>query len=171
MIGGRLAAIATAILVLAAEAQGQAPSGGATEPLRVTVAMNADGSRTTYEFDYGARKAVATTADTKGKVMQKIRYGLDAGGRFETGEVFGPNDKLRGKTRYKYDPAGLLAEETQLTAADVVTARLVYAHDANGKVSGYSVYDASGKLMGQTKPSGTATAAAATSPASKKKAR
>jgi YD repeat-containing protein len=169
MIAAGFMRVAAAVSVFAAAAQGQLQTRGSDEPLRVTVSLNQDGSRTTYEFDYGARKAVATTADAKGKVLNKIRYELDAGGRFETGQLFGADDKLRGKTRYKYDPSGSLAEETQLTADDVVKAKLVYAHDANGKVSGYSVYDGAGKLMGQTKPTGAAPAPA--SPAPKKKPR
>jgi len=145
----------------------QLQSGGAIEPIRVTVSMNEDGSRTAYEFDTANRKAVATTTGANGKLVSKIRYELDDAGRFAKGQVLGPDEKLRFKTLYKYDAAGRLAEETQLTREEAVKLRLVYAYDATGKPSGYSVYDSSGKLLGQTRPKGTANAPAA-SPARKK---
>ena len=111
--------------------------------------MNADGSRTTYEWDTAKHKATATTA-SDGKLREKIRYELDDAGRFATGEVFGPKDAYRFSTRYKYDAAGKMAEEAQLTKDGVVQHRIVYAYDAAGKQIGYAVYDGAGKLISQT---------------------
>lgn len=111
--------------------------------------MNADGSRTTYHFDPPNRKATATTTQ-EGKVIGKILYVLDDAGRFASGEVYGPNDQFRFKTLYKYDDTGKLIQESQLGADDAVRHKIVYAYDKNGKQTGYSVYDAAGKLIRQT---------------------
>jgi hypothetical protein len=118
--------------------------------VRVTVSMNADGTRTTYEFDSPHHRAVATTTGKDGKAVGKIRYALDEAGRFMSGEVYGPDDQLRFKTLYKYDPAGKLTQETQLGPDDAVRNKIVYAYDKNGKQTGYIVYDAAGKLIRQT---------------------
>ena len=120
------------------------------DAIRVTVSMNADGSRTTYEFDGFNHRATATTTTKDGKPVGKIRYVLDEAGRFASGEVYGPDEKFRFKTLYKYDDAGRLTEETQLGADDAVRNKIVYAYDKNGKQTGYSVYDAAGKLIKQT---------------------
>ena len=128
--------------------QAAAPAGS----IRVTMSLNEDGSKTVYETDTANRKATATTTSEAGKLMGKIRYTLDEAGRYETGEVSGPDDKLRFKTAYKYDAAGQLKEETQLTPQGAVRHKIVYAFDAAGKSAGYSVFDASGKLLGQTTP-------------------
>src|SRR5262245_47251542 len=76
--------------------------GGATvfgqasgDAVRVTMSMHPDGSRTVYNFDNAQRTAVATTTDPDGKVRQTIRYELDSAGRFSTGEVSGPNGRVR----------------------------------------------------------------------------
>jgi hypothetical protein len=133
-------------------AQAQQEAGPGTS-LRVTMSLNEDGSQTVYETDAANRKATATTTSAAGKLMGKIRYKLDEAGRYETGEIYGPDDKLRFKTLYKYDVGtGRLTEETQLTAAGAVQHKIVYAFDAAGKPAGYSVFDASGKLLGQTRP-------------------
>ena len=71
------------------------------DAVRVTVSMNADGTRTTYEFDSPNRRAVATTTTKEGKMVGRIRYVLDEAGRFASGEVCGPDEKLRFKTLYK----------------------------------------------------------------------
>ncbi len=118
--------------------------------VRVTVSLNADGTRTTYEFDSLHRRATATTTGKDGKVVGKIHYVLDDAGRFASGEVFGPDDKLRFKTLYKYDAAGRLIQESQLGSDDSVRNKIVYAYDKNGKQTGYTVYDANGKLLQQT---------------------
>ena len=127
------------------------------ETVRVTVSMNADGSRTVYEFDSVHRKAKATTTDKNGKPLGRIRYVLDDASRFISGEVYGPDDQLRFKTLYKYDEAGRLSQETQLSKDDAVQHKLIYAYDKNGRQTGYAVYDAAGKLVSQKGPSPTAT--------------
>lgn len=111
--------------------------------------MNADGSRTTYEWDTANHKATATTLNG-GKLREKIQYQLDDAGRFATGQVFGPKDALRFTTKYKYDAAGRLAEEAQLTKEGAVDHRIVYVFDSAGKQIGYAVYDGKGQLLGQT---------------------
>ncbi len=119
------------------------------DAVRVTVSMNADGSRTTYEWDTANHKAAATTL-SGGKLREKILYRLDDAGRFATGQVFGPTNALRFSTKYKYDPAGRLTEEAQLTKEGTVDHKIVYAFDSAGKPIGYAVYDGAGKLLGQT---------------------
>jgi hypothetical protein len=112
--------------------------------------MNADGTRTTYEFDSLRHRATATTTGKDGKVVGKIRYVLDDASRFASGEVYGPDDKLRFKTLYKYDAAGRLIQESQLGPDDSLRNKIVYAFDKNGKQTGYTVYDSNGKLVQQT---------------------
>ena len=112
--------------------------------------MNSDGTRTTYQFDAPNRRATAITTTPEGKTVGKILYVLDEAGRFASGEVYGPNDRFRFKTLYKYDTAGRLIQESQLGPDDSVRNKIVYAFDKNGKPTGYTVYDASGKLMRQT---------------------
>lgn len=126
-------------------AQSPAPS----DMVRVTVSMNADGSRTTYEWDTANRKATATTA-ANGKVREKIRYVLDESGRFVTGEVSGADGVVRFTTRYKYDTAGRLAEESQIGKDGAVQHRIVHSYDAAGKETGYAVYDSAGRLISRT---------------------
>jgi hypothetical protein len=147
-----LLAISVVLIVQIRPALSQAQDPAATGSLRVTMSLNEDGSRTVYETDTANRKATATTTSAAGKVMGKIRYTLDEAGRYETGEVSGPDDKVRFKTAYKYDAAGQLKEETQLTKDGAVRHKIVYAFDAAGKPAGYSVFDPSGKLLGQTTP-------------------
>ena len=120
------------------------------DAVRVTVSMNADGTRTTYEFDSPHRRATATTTGKDGKTVGRIRYVLDDAGRFATGEVYGPDDQLRFRTLYKYDVAGRLTKETQLGIDDSVRSKIVYAYDKVGRQTGYSVYDAAGELIRQT---------------------
>ena len=120
------------------------------DTVRVTVSMNADGTRTTYEFDPPNHRATATTTSREGKIIGRIRYRLDESGRFASGEVYGPDDQFRFKTQYKYDAAGKLIQETQLGGDDVIRNKIVYAYDKNGRQTGYSVYDAAGKLIRQT---------------------
>ena len=125
---------------------GQAP----TDAVRVTMSMHPDGSRTVYNFDNAQHTAVATTTDPDGKVRQTIRYQLDNAGRFSTGEVSGPDGRVRLKSRYKYDDAGRILEETQSAANGSVLHKIVYSYDSAGKQTGYSVFDASGKLVSRT---------------------
>ena len=126
------------------------------ETVRVTVSMNADGSRTVYKFDEAQHKAVATTTGQDGKVRGKIRYQLDDAGRYSSGMVFGADGRLRFKSHYKYDNAGRLQEETQAAENDALLHKIVYSYDQEGKQIGYSIFDASGKLIGRTSaPSAT----------------
>src|SRR5262245_59218329 len=131
--------------------------GGATvfgqasgDAVRVTMSMHPDGSRTIYNFDNAQHIAVATTTDPDGKVRQTIRYELDSAGRFSTGEVSGPDGRVRLKSRYKYDDAGRILEEAQSAADGTLLNRIVYSYDPSGKQTGYSVFDASGKLVSRT---------------------
>jgi len=121
-----------------------------TGTVRVTVSMNADGSRTVYKFDEAQHKAIATTTGQDGKVREKIRYQLDDAGRYSSGMVFGADGRLRFKSNYKYDNAGRLQEETQAAENDALLHKIVYNYDQEGKPIGYSVFDASGKLIGRT---------------------
>jgi YD repeat-containing protein len=134
-------------------AQVQAQLASATpDTIRVTVSMNADGSRTTYEFDGSHHRATATTTTKEGKMVGRIRYRLDDAGRFASGDVYGPDEQLRFRTLYKYDDAGKLTQETQMGADDSLRNRIVYAYDKVGRQTGYIVYDASGKVVRQVPP-------------------
>ena len=161
----RAPAIACALLTCSAyvEHAQQAP----TDAVRVTMSMHPDGSRTVYNFDNAQHKATSTTTDADGKVRQTIRYGLDNAGRFATGEVSGADGRIRLKSRYKYDEAGHILEETQSAADGTLLHRIVYSYDSSGKQTGYSVFDASGKLVSRT--GGTAAAHPSPSPRSREK--
>jgi len=130
---------------LAAQIESPSP-----DPVRVTVSMNADGTRTTYEFDAPNHRAIATTTGKDGKMVGRIRYKLDDANRFASGEVYGPENQLRFKTLYKYDSNGKLTQETQLGADESVRNKIVYAYDKVGKQIGYTVYDGTGKFLRQT---------------------
>lgn len=121
-----------------------------TDAVRITMSMHPDGSRTVYNFDNAQHKAVATTTDADGKIRQTIRYELDNAGRFSTGEVSGPDGRVRLKSRYNYDDAGHILEEAQSAADGTVLNKIVYSYDSSGKQTGYSVFDASGKLVSRT---------------------
>jgi YD repeat-containing protein len=139
-------------LLIAVVLNAQAPPG---EEVRVSVVLNPDGSRTVYETDAGNRKSVATTTGTDGKVREKIRYELDENGRFARGEVLGPKGEFRFKALYKYDANNHLSEEIHLAKDETVLGKIVFHYDAAGHQSGYSTYDGSGKLLGQTAPAST----------------
>ena len=139
--------LTVAITTLTTICRGQLLDSAATDTVRVTVSINQDGSRTTYEFDAANHKATATTRSRDGKLIGRIRYVLDPEGRFSRGEVFGPDEKLRFKTLYKYGDAGRLVEESQLGPDDSVRHKIVYTYDQLGKQIGYSVYDAKGNLL------------------------
>jgi hypothetical protein len=126
----------------------QSPEQTGSDTVRVTVSMHPDGSRTVYKFDNAQHKAVATTTDPDGKLRETIRYELDDAGHFSSGEISGPDGRLRFKSHYKYDDAGHLLEETQSAADGTLLHKIVYSYDASGKQTGYSVFDASGKLVG-----------------------
>jgi YD repeat-containing protein len=141
--------VASALIVCGATiGLGQSPEQSRSDSVRVTVSMHPDGSRTVYKFDNAEHKAVATTTDPDGKLRETIRYELDEAGRFSSGEISGPDGRLRFKSRYKYDDAGRLLEETQSTGDGTLLHKIVYSYDASGKQTGYSVFDASGKLVG-----------------------
>jgi hypothetical protein len=120
------------------------------DAVRVTVSMNADGTRTTYEFDSPNRRAIATTTGKDGKIVGRIRYVLDEAGRFMSGEIYGPDEQLRFTALYKYDATGKLTQETQLGPDNAVRNKIIYACDKTGRQTGYSVYDAAAKLIRQT---------------------
>ena len=144
-----VAGCALVFLAFATRTQGQLAT-PSPDAVRVTLSINADGSRTVYEFDGPHHRATATTTGKDGKIVEKIRYTLDDAGRFTSGEVYGADEQLRFKTRYKYDASGKLTEETQLSKDDALRNKIVYAYDKNGKQLGYSVYDTAGKLIRST---------------------
>ena len=117
------------------------------DAVHVRVALNSDGSRTTYEFDNPHHKVVATTTGSDGKTLGQIRYETDEAGRFSSGMIFGPDGKFRFKSLYKYDAAGHMLEETHLKKDDSVINKFVYSYNQAGKQTGYSIYDASGKVI------------------------
>ena len=125
----------------------QTPESSLTDAVRVRVSLNSDGSRTTYEFDNARHKATATTTAPDGKLLGRIRYEIDDAGRFSSGIIFGPDDKFQFKSQYRYNAAGRLEEETHLTKDDAVINKFVYTYNQAGKVTGYSLYDASGNLI------------------------
>ena len=114
--------------------------------------MRPDGSRTVYNFDPPQHKAVATTTDADGKLRETIRYELDDAGRFSSAEISGPDGRIRLKSRYKYDDAGRIFEETQTAPDGTLQHKIVYSYNSSGKQTGYSIFDASGKLLGRTGP-------------------
>ena len=140
-------ALACALVIWgAATAPGQTPA----DSVRVTMSMHPDGSRTVYNFDNAQHTAMATTTDADGKVRQTIRYQLDNAGHFSTGEVSGPDGRVRLKSPYKYDDAGHILEEAQSPADGTILNKIVYSYNSAGKQTGYSVFDASGKLISRT---------------------
>ena len=145
-----LAAGCAIFFVAAKIAFTQSPEKTESDANRVTVSMNADGSRTVYQFDDARHKAIATTTSHDGKVREKIHYDMDDLGRFSSGTIFGPDGRLRFKSRYKYDSAGRLEDETQSAEDGTLLHKIVYSYDQNGKQTGYSIFDANGKLIGRT---------------------
>ena len=141
------AGLACALLMCSAA---PAFSQGQSDAVRVTMSMHPDGSRTVYNFDNAQHTATATTTDPDGKVRQTIRYQLDNAGHFSTGEVSGPDGRVRLKSRYKYDNGGRILEEAQSAADGTPLNKIVYSYDSAGKQTGYSVFDASGKLVSRT---------------------
>src|SRR6201993_1821542 len=146
----------------------QSPEQNGTGAVRVTVSMHPDGSRTIYNFDNAQHKAVATTTDVDGKVRETIGYELDDAGRFASAEISGPDGRVRLKSRYKYDDAGRILEETQSAPDGTLQHKIVYSYNSSGKQTGYSVFDASGKLLSRT---GAAISGTSPSPKPREKAR
>src|ERR1043165_1103423 len=128
----------------------QAPPNSGGDAVRVTMSMHPDGSRTVYNFDPPQHKAVATTTDPEGKLRETIRYELDDAGRFSSAEISGADGRVRMTSRYKYNDAGRILEETQNAPDGALQHRIVYNYDSSGKQAGYSVFDASGKLVSRT---------------------
>ena len=145
-----LAIPVTLLICDAAIGFGQSPEQAPSDAVRVTVSMHPDGSRTAYNFDNAQHKAVATTTDPDGKLRETIRYELDDAGRFSSGEISGPDGRVRLKSRYKYDNAGRILEEAQSAPDGTLQHKIVYSYDSSGKQTGYSIFDASGKLLGRT---------------------
>ena len=137
---------------LVATAHGQT----ADDTIRVTVTVNADGSKTTYQYDNAKHQATATTIDSGGNAQGKVVYRIDDAGRFGSGVTFGPNGKFLFKSIYKYDAAGRLEQETRLERDDSVLNKIVYEYSPAGKQAGYSIYDPTGKLIsGSRSPAST----------------
>ncbi len=118
--------------------------------VRVSIVLNADGSRTVYETDAANHKTTATTTGKDGKLREKIRYDLDENGRFARAEVLGPKEQFRFFAQYKYDASNRLIEETHFANDQSVIGKIVFRYDAAGHQIGYSTYDGAGKLLGQT---------------------
>jgi hypothetical protein len=129
---------------------GQSPERAPGDAVRVTMSMHPDGSRTVYNFDNAQHKAVATTTGQDGKVRETIRYVLDDAGRFA-----GADGRVQLKSRYKYNDAGRILEEAQSTPDGTLLHKIVYSYDSSGKQTGYSVFDASGKLVGGERAAGS----------------
>jgi hypothetical protein len=135
----------------------QMPPTTPNDAVRVTVTLNADGSRTIYQFDNAKHEAIAATTDANGKPRGKIVYQIGDTGRFVSGIVFGPDERFLFKSIYKYDAAGRLEEEAHLGKDDAVINKIVYKYDSKGKQIGYSVFDPTGKLLsGVASPTPTA---------------
>src|SRR4051812_10761598 len=112
MSGAYVSVAAVTLLAFASTTRAQLQDKGADDSVRVTVAQNQDGTRTSYQYDNANHKAVATTTGSDGKTLSKINYDLDENGRFKAGEVFDAKGQLRFKTQYKYDANGRLEQET-----------------------------------------------------------
>jgi hypothetical protein len=151
MMAVRLLLVSTLTLLVSVGSAQLAPNDG-EQPVRVSVTVNPDGTRTSYQFDQAHHQATATTTGAEGKVTQKIKYQIDDAGRFSSAMVMGPDGKFLYKSVYKYTPQGRLDEETHLNKADAVVNKLVYSYGADGRQTGYVVYDASGNVIGRTSP-------------------
>ena len=63
----------------------------------MTVSLNADGSRTVYQFDNAKHEAIATTTDSDGKPRGKIVYQIGDAGRFVSGARVPRSSALRNR--------------------------------------------------------------------------
>ena len=139
--------LVAAFLLFTRPLHGQTSSSSSDDAIRVTVSLNNDGSRTVYQFESSKHQVTATTTESNGKPRGKVIYETGEGGRFVRGVAFGPDDRFLFKALYKYDSAGRLEEDTRLTNEESVINKVVYKYDANGKQTGVSLFDASGKLI------------------------
>jgi hypothetical protein len=154
--GGR-ALVVFASLLFAVSAGAQLAPNDNDSAVRVSVAINPDGSKTVYQFDQPHHQATATTTNADGKVTGKIRYQIDDAGRFSSGVVFGADEKFLFKSTYKYKADGRLDEETHLGKDDAVINRIVYSYDTAGRQTGYAIVGPDGNLIGKTGPKATPT--------------
>jgi hypothetical protein len=146
-----LPALALALSLVSRAAQGQTDT-APNDSVRVSVTLNQDGSRTSYQFDPANHKATSTTTERDGKARGKIEYQLDEAGRFGSGKIYGPDGKFLFNASYKYDASGRLLEESRTDKDNQPTGKIVYDYDAAGRQTGYSVLDRNGKIIGRTTP-------------------
>jgi YD repeat-containing protein len=143
-------AVAFFVAVLATTGFAQLLDDHPNDTIRVTVTVNADGSRTVCQFDNEHHKATATTSEPDGSLRGRIEYETDDAGRFTSGVVLGADEKFQFKALYKYDASGKLIEETHLNKDGALVNRIVYKYTEAGKPAGFSVFDAAGKLVSGT---------------------
>ena len=105
-------------LLFAATALFSALAQDETSEVRVSVVLNADGSRTTYETNAATHKTVATTTSKDGKLREKISYDLDENGRFARAEISGPKEQFRLGAEYRPDHVGGLRRGGQRPPGD-----------------------------------------------------
>jgi hypothetical protein len=139
-----------AVFFFGAIAFAQTPAPTESDMVRVNVTINTDGSRTVYEFDPPHRRAIATTRERDGKMRGKIEYELDENSRFASGRIFGPEGNFLFRTVYKYNAAGRMESETKIGKDEALLSKIVYNYDKTGRQTGYSIFDAAGKLIGRT---------------------
>src|SRR5436309_14145398 len=97
--------------------------------VRVSIVLNADGSRTVYETNAANHKTMATTTGKDGKLREKIRWDLDENGRFLRGEVFGPKEQFRFILQNKYDSNKHMLEEAHRAKAHRMMGKIFYLND------------------------------------------
>ena len=93
---------------------GQSPEQAGSDAVRVTVSMHPDGSRTVYKFE--RRENAKPSQPRPIRMANSVRRFVTSWmtpGVFRPDESSGPDGKFRFKSRYKYDGAGRLEEETQ----------------------------------------------------------
>jgi YD repeat-containing protein len=66
--------------------------------------------------------------------------------------AIGPDGKFLYKSIYRYTADGRLDQESHLNKNDVLVNKIVYNYGADGRQTGYVVYDATGKVIGRTSP-------------------
>src|SRR6266404_3816818 len=86
----------------------QMPPTTPNDAVRVTVTLNADGSRTIYQFDNAKHEAIAATTDANGKPRGKIVYQISDTGRFVNKIVYKYDSKGKQIGYSVFDPTGKL---------------------------------------------------------------